>query len=357
MGLATAWGLAKAGARVTVLDAGSPQPRASTANFGLVWLQSKGDGFASYGRWSRRAVDAWPKFAMDLLAATGIDPSFCPTGGLAYCLSEKEWVARIARTERLKNANPTDLYGTVMINRAEVQRMLPGVVLGADVVGASWNPYEGTVDPLRLTHALRVALHRAGASVIHGSAVDSVQPKKDSFEVRVGSVGYVSSRIVLAAGLGNAECAPKLGLDCLVRADRGQILVTERVPWRLPLPANGMRQTADGTVMIGATKEGSNLQLHTTDPIRTAGMAARAVRIVPALANARITRVWSGVRTLSADSAPVYARSSRWPGAVSLNCHSGITLTPLHTSLVAEWVKDGSYDQEIAAFTPRRFDV
>lgn len=357
VGLATAWGLTKSGAQVTVLDAGPPQPRASTANFGLVWLQSKGDGFAAYGSWSRRAVDAWPAFAAELLSASDIDPRFRPTGGLAYCLSEEEWLAKVARVERMRSAHSTDQYGTVMLDRAELQRKLPDLVLGAEVVGASWNPYEGTVDPLKLMHALRVALHRAGASVVHESAVEDVEPKRDGFEVRTGGVGYFAKRIVLAAGLGNARLAPKLGLDCHVHSDRGQILVTERVPWCLPLPANGMRQTVDGTVMIGATKEGASLQIHTTDPVRTAGMAARAVRIIPALAHVRITRVWAGLRTLSADSAPVYARSSHWPGAVSVNCHSGITLAPLHAGLIPAWVTDGSYEQEMAPFTPRRFDV
>lgn len=357
VGLATAWGVAKSGAQVTVLDAGTSRPRASTANFGLVWLQSKGDGFAAYGSWTRRAVDAWPTFATELLSVSGVDPRFCATGGLGYCLGEDEWLARAARVERMRNLHPSDPYGTVMLNRAELERKLPDLVLGDDVVGASWNPYEGTVDPLRLMHALRVALHRAGAAVVHGSSVESVVPERDGFEVRTGGVGYFANRIVLAAGLGNAKLAPKLDLDCHVHADRGQILVTERVPWRLPFPANGMRQTGDGTVMIGATKEGASHQIQTTDPIRAAGMAARAVRIVPALGNVRITRVWAGLRTLSADSAPVYARSSHWPRAVSINCHSGITLAPLHASLIPAWIKDGSYEQVMAPFTPRRFDV
>jgi glycine/D-amino acid oxidase-like deaminating enzyme len=357
VGLAMAWGLSRRGLRVTVIDAGRPQPRASTANFGLVWLQSKGDGFAAYGAWTRQAVDAWPAFAAELREASGIDTAFQATGGLGYCLGEAEWQARAARVMRMRAAHAADVYGTVMLDRAELQRKMPGLTLGAEVMGASWNPHEGTVDPLKLVHGLRLALQRAGVTVLHGAPVQALTPSRVGFELQAAGLSHRAPHLVLAAGLGNEQLAPMLGIDAHVHADRGQILVTERVPWRLPLPANGLRQTPDGTVMIGATREGPDADLQCTDPVRAAGMAQRAVRILPALARARITRVWAGLRTLSADSAPVYARSSRWPGAVSVNCHSGITLAPLHAGAVAAWAAGVGGDACVAPLTPGRFDV
>lgn len=42
IGSAIAWGAARKGARVTLLDEGDIAYRASRANFGLVWLQGKG---------------------------------------------------------------------------------------------------------------------------------------------------------------------------------------------------------------------------------------------------------------------------------------------------------------------------
>ena len=48
VGVATAWGLAREGCRVAVLDEGDRAVRASRGNFALVWVQSKGLGLAPY---------------------------------------------------------------------------------------------------------------------------------------------------------------------------------------------------------------------------------------------------------------------------------------------------------------------
>ena len=50
-----------------------------------------------------------------------------------------------------------------------------------------------------------------------------------------------------------------------LRPQRGQILVTERLAPLLPLPSSGLRQTSDGTVMIGATQEEVGFDTSTTD--------------------------------------------------------------------------------------------
>jgi glycine/D-amino acid oxidase-like deaminating enzyme len=257
----------------------------------------------------------------------------------------------------MRAAHAADPYQTEMWSRAELERELRGITLGPEVVGASWNPHDGAVDPLRLMQALRLALKSVGVAVHCAPPITQVRRQGQAFTAQAGSQTWHGAKLVLSAGLGNATLAPQLGLHGDVRPDRGQILVTERVPWRLSLPANGLRQTPDGTILIGATKEGPLLDLQVTQPLRAAGMARRAVRIVPALRQVRVVRSWAGLRTMSADSAPVYSASPEVPGATAINCHSGITLASVHASVVADWLRDGSHDEAIAPFTPRRFDV
>ena len=60
VGASVAYGLAKLGLKVAVLDEGDDAFRASRGNFGLVWVQNKGLGFPDYARLSLRAVEAWP---------------------------------------------------------------------------------------------------------------------------------------------------------------------------------------------------------------------------------------------------------------------------------------------------------
>ena len=60
VGTAVAYGLAREGAKVTVLDEGDGGFRASRGNFGLVWVQGKGYGLSPYARWTRSSADRWP---------------------------------------------------------------------------------------------------------------------------------------------------------------------------------------------------------------------------------------------------------------------------------------------------------
>ena len=65
VGSAIAYGLARAGMRAALLDEGDVAYRASRGNFGLVWVQSKGDGAPHYQRWTRLSADQWPALAED----------------------------------------------------------------------------------------------------------------------------------------------------------------------------------------------------------------------------------------------------------------------------------------------------
>ena len=64
VGSAIAYGLAREGLRVALVDEGDVAYRASRGNFGLVWVQSKGDGAPHYQRWTRRSADQWPALAV-----------------------------------------------------------------------------------------------------------------------------------------------------------------------------------------------------------------------------------------------------------------------------------------------------
>jgi glycine/D-amino acid oxidase-like deaminating enzyme len=90
VGAAIAWGLARDGTRVAVLDEGDVAFRASRGNFALVWVQSKGLGMPEYAAWTKRSSDLWGEFARQLNEQTGLDVAFRRPGGFHLCLSERE---------------------------------------------------------------------------------------------------------------------------------------------------------------------------------------------------------------------------------------------------------------------------
>lgn len=353
VGAALGYGFAKQGAQVLVLDGADQDMRAARANFGLVWVQGKGSNKPAYHQLSRTSARLWPNFLSNLTEKVDFQVEYSRPGGLIYCLSDAEYVAREALNKRTQN------YGsqsdTRMVDRSELERMVPAVTFGSEVVGASYCEADGHANPLQLLSALQRGIRALGGRIIFRSTVEAIQPRSDGFQVRTAHGTHVAPRVVVAAGLATQSLTDPLGFNVPVRAERGQLLVTERLASLLPYPGSGLRQTVDGTIMIGATKEDSSDRGVTV--ASATKLASRATRIVPALASARLVRQWSGFRVLPPDGAPIYAESTRHPGLFAVVCHSGVTLAAAHAELVAPWILDGSLTSNLPLFSNGRFDV
>lgn len=356
VGSAVAWGLARAGQRVAVLDEGDVAYRASRGNFALVWLQSKGFGMASYANWTRRSAEAWPELAAALHEETGIDVCYERPGGFMLCLSEQELDARRAFMRRLHNQPELTPYPYEFLGHAEIAKLMPG--LGPEVAGGSYCPLDGHANALRLLRALHVGLGRRGATYLGAAPVETVVALPGGgFQIETARGTVEAGKVVLAAGLGNARLAPMVGLAAPVRPVRGQIIVTERCAPFLHYPLATLRQTNEGSVMVGDSQEEAEFEDMAVCPAVNATMADRAVRMFPMLAGLNVVRTWSALRVMSPDGFPIYEQSATAPGAFLATCHSGVTLAADHALALAPAIAAGRLPGECADFTARRFDV
>ncbi len=355
VGVATAWGLAREGCRVVVLDEGDRAVRASRGNFALVWVQSKGLGLAPYAGWTIRSSNAWGGFAEMLKQETGLDVSFQRPGGFHLALSERELEARANVLKRLHNQPGIVDYKTEIMDRAQVAKMLPDI--GPAVVGGSYCPLDGHVNSLRLFRTLHTAIRARGVTYLPSHRVETIAREAGEFRLTTAHGEVRAGRVALAAGNANMRLAPMVGLECPMKPERGQIVVTERLRPFLNHPVVTLRQTDEGTVMIGDSKEES------TDPSRlTIGVSAteaeRAVRMFPLLGGANVVRTWSAIRVMTQDGFPIYDESESHPGAFTVCCHSGVTLAANHTLTIAPMIARGALDKSLVApFSARRFHV
>jgi glycine/D-amino acid oxidase-like deaminating enzyme len=356
VGAAIAYGLAQRGERVLLLDGGDRDFRAAQANFGLVWLQGKGHGMPAYHALTRRSVLAWPDFAGRLEAQGDVALCYENNGGLAFCLGDAAFETRRAALQRLHNQWDGGEPDWEMLERPALERLLPKVTLGPDVVGASFGRLDGHANPLRLLSALRAEVIRLGGEIRGDCAVREITRVGSDISLVVGDETIVAPRIVIAAGLGSPELARQVGLDIPLRPQRGQILVTERLAPFLPLPASGLRQTADGTVMIGATNEEVGYDTSTTSDAASR-LSRSALRTVPSLATAGLVRQWAGLRVMTPDSYPIYAQSESHPGAFVALCHSGVTLAAFHADILAGAIAAGALPVDLSPFHQSRFNV
>lgn len=351
VGAALAYGAARSGAQVIVLDEGDAAFRASRGNFGLVWVQGKGFGMAPYARWTLRSAAQWPELAAALAEESGVDVQLRQPGGFHFCFSDEEMQNRSARMQRIRDDLDGE-YPYQMLDPAALQAQLPGI--GPDVAGASYTPMDGHVNPLKLLRALHTACQLRGVRIHGGPRTSRITRTADGYEVEAGDQRYRAARVVLAAGLGNRELAAQVGLQAPVQPNRGQVLVSERMSKFLEYPTTYVRQTDEGTIQLGDSMEDVGLDDGTTADVLST-IARRGVRSFPALYSLRLVRAWGALRVLTPDGYPIYQESTHCPGAFVVTCHSGVTLAANHVFSIAPWIVGGDSPAGIQVFTGDRF--
>ena len=353
VGLSVASGLLALGKRVVVFDGADNAYRASRGNFGLIWVQSKGLKAPAYARWTRQSAALWRGFAADLEASTGAALSLVQQGGWDFYFSEEGLHARAQLYQQLEH-DLGESGSYELTPHAQLKREEPAI--GSQVAGALFGLQDGHVNPLRLLQALSQQLAQADARVFLGEAVQQVEPMAEGFALHSARRTIRAQKVVLAAGLGAVDLGPELGFVAPIRPQRGQIIITEKLKPFIRRPSGIIRQVDEGGVQIGDSNEEVGYDdSQTLDA--TASMAARAVRVFPALASASIVRSWSALRVMSADGLPIYQQSAACPGAYLATCHSGITLAAAHAKLLPRWLEGATNAPDLEAFGEARFRV
>ncbi len=351
VGLSVAWGLLRRGRRVAVLDGDDGAFRASRGNFGLVWVQGKGMRQPRYARWSQHSAAVWAEFAAEIAANTGRDVPLEQNGGFDLHFSEEALEATVAQYEALKTALDGD-YPYEVLGHNALRKEEPNI--GPKVVGAILHHQDGHANPLKLLTALAADVRRMGGQVLIGKTVTDLS-KPDAFRITCADGTILSAeKIVLSAGLGAAELGPKLGFIAPIRPQRGQVLITEKLPKLINRPSLIARQVDEGGIQIGATNEEVGLDDRVTQP-GLSGLAADAIAAYPALARAQLVRSWGALRVLSPDGLPIYQESVTMPGAFLVTCHSGITLAAAHARLLPDWLEGAATAPDLEVFSESRF--
>ena len=355
VGGAIAYGLARAGQRVAVLDEEDATHRASRGNFGLVWVQGKGVGRPEYALWSRASSERWFALGEALADDCGFAPCYARPGGVVAALSEEELSDLESTLAGLEEAAGNAGYEYEILDAAGVRELLPAC--GPEVAGGAYTPYDGHANPLKLMRGLHASLAAHGADYLTDARVDDVSALDGGgFAVGTARGTIAGGKVVIAAGHGSKALGAMVGLDVPVHPEHGQIVVTERtVPW-LGHPTPGVRQTDEGSLLLGASQEERGFD--TSVLARTSrDIAFRAVRVFPCLAALRVVRTWGALRVMTPDGFPIYDQSKSHPGAFVFTCHSGVTLAANHALEVSGWVIDGEIPEEMACFATDRFGV
>jgi sarcosine oxidase subunit beta len=269
---------------------------------------------------------------------------------------------QVAELKRKHQAERAAGLATELIDEATLREDFSFV--GPSVVAADYCADDGYVNPLLVVPALVNSAMSRGARFVYNSPVSAIDQRSAGFTVRHARGSVTAPSLVLATGPWLSASLGLLGLPFALNPVAIQMIVTERqgadiTPLLVQHIGEGLslKQVRAGNVLIGggwpaAEFQGTGRQEISYRSIH--GNLAQAARIVPAVRDMRVLRVWGGPLAAARDEMPVAGELSMAPGAYVVGGTYGITFAPLWASLVAQQICGVTPEVDITDLGPDR---
>lgn len=359
VGASIAWHLARAGARVTIIDKLGPATHASRGTFAWInatWAKQP----RHYHRLNQAGVSNWKSLADELAIPVRWGGSL-------------EWFAEEGRQAKLKEQIAEQALWREparMLGAAELAEIEPGIDFGA-AESVAFSPNDGAVDPVLATNRLIEDARDFGATLRYPCELTDIEFGGSGLEAVVTSSGPIEAdRLVLATGAAPGAARRFSGIDIPQRSTPGIIAITEPLDPLLgrvvAAPGIHMHQRSDGRIVLG--EQDGAPETHEArlggrpndfpDPAIASEHAGRmlevAARYLPGIAGAAIENVYIGWRPLPLDGHPVIGASPERPDVYLAIMHSGVTLAPIAGQLAATEILSGERLPRLDVYRPDR---
>lgn len=259
----------------------------------------------------------------------------------------------------------------------EIRQLHPYLELH-DVVGGTYTPNDGHVDPTSATNAMAIAARKLGATIYKHTLASDIKPNGDGWTIYTDKGNITCDQLVIAAGFFTTKVGKWINLDVPLVNVIHQYLVTDPVeelldrPGELPVvrdpgSSSYMRQEQKG--LLGGPYETAGLKLYTNDVPWSFDMdllepdldhispwLEQMMERMPLFGTVGVRRVISGFIAHTPDLVPLVGPA---PGLknVWLNCGSttGIAQGPGCSKYLAQWMVHGAAEISMTSLDPRRF--
>lgn len=351
VGCATAYNLARRGARVVVLEKEDVAQEASGRNRGNVRLQLRNRLELPI---ALESVKLWEGADEEL----GMSTEYRTVGNLLVTYHDNIAQGFAAEVERHRTLG-LDAHE---LSLAEIRQLVPGI--SSDIVRGFLTTQDGHVNPQKATWAFATAARRHGADVRTGIRVNELLIENGRIAGVRTDKGKISSPVVLnAAGVRAPELMKPLGIELPITPAKHQILVTAKMPLvtrpylRCAGPRVSFGQTLDGTLLLGmgpAQSVGFDTSLSRA---HISNIMRETIRLVPTLASARVVRAWTGWFEMTPDDLAIIEQVESVPGLYVCAGFSGhgYALGPAIGRLMASLILDGKPTHPVDGFSVSRF--
>src|ERR671914_851923 len=323
VGASVAYHAARAGAVVTLVDAGRPGAGVTADSF--AWIGASG-------------VRTGPAAALRATATQEYRRLEAELPGLPVTWSGSvSWGAADGAPE----AGP----GQEIVNAATVATLEP--TLRQPPEWAVCAPGDGAVDPVGVTERLVEGARAHGAQVRPDTPVTAV--RRDAAGRVAGvetAAGPLSgATVVLAAGVATAALGAPLGVRVAVEPSPSPL-------FRLRAPA-GLVRTVVSTDDFDLRQVAANRLIAAADsPERTLAAVRSTFR---GAASVELLSARVGMRPMPADGEPIIGPVAEVPGLYVAVMHSAVTLAAAVGRLVARELVDGTVEPALSGCRPDRF--
>jgi len=358
MGASTAYHLARRGCTdVVVLEAGEMFGLGSTGlNAGGIRYQ-----FATKVNveLSKLSIGMMETFADDMGQEVGLRRC-----GYLFMLDREADLAQFRANVALQNSLGVP---SRVVSASEIAELAPEVDI-AGIIGGTWCPLDGLVDPNGLLQGYVSNARRLGATLSTSTPAVGIDVSGGRVQRVVTKMGAIdTSTVVIAGGPWSGQIGAMAGIDLPIQPIRRQIAVTGPIPGLRP----NFPFVIDFSRSLYFHREGNGILTGMSNRDEPAGFDTRvdqewrlhhvenAIERLPLLADAEIVAEWAGLYEVTPDDQPILGRIPQVSGLLACAGFSGHGLMhgPAAGLLMAEEILDGkAHTIDIDALRWSRFE-
>ncbi|HUQ36722.1 MAG TPA: FAD-dependent oxidoreductase [Aestuariivirga sp.] len=353
IGLSSGYWLAKAGAKVVILEKGRVGWEASSRATGFLSLRGE------QPLESPLAVEA-ERLWHTLDAELGSPTEWNAGGRLWAATTPEEW-DELQETYKLFSETGIPFR---LIEGKEARKIVP--CLPENVIGGIHTTRSGHANPQRTTQAFAWAFVRHGGEILENTPAIGIVTKAGKVAgVKTPDLVIETATVVNCAGPQVGLVAEMVGVNVPVAAARLEAMVTVPLPplFQVALVAHGLslRQTRRGNIHFnGGPHEWIDVEL-TKSPAKPntpiiRNMARRLAELFPSLANVQVLRSWGGVVEMTPDVNCIIERLDEPDGLIiATTSGHGFGMAPSVGLAISELALNGNTNLPIASLGLARF--
>lgn len=331
MGLAAAWRLSEAGHSVILLEKEKCGSGSTCTSLGAL---------VPYNPWredetptlQRESLRAYPTFVKELWEKTGIDVAYKQNGRIQVIQTEKQ-------LEQLSKGAviACEKWGTMggkpiqeILTPEQLKRIEPE--LEPTAFGALLCRATANFSPSRMVAALRSACMKNGVDIRENSPAGQIVTSAGKITAVHSATGPIATeKVILAAGAWSKNLLPKEAYsEKYVSPLKGQAVELSHPKLKINHMIRGLNvyliKSETGSILLGGTKEPeAGFNTGTTEEALDF-LLKKAEELVPAIAEAKVVKQWSGLRPYSEQGKPITGWDKTVQGLYHLTGHAGIGL-------------------------------